>query len=218
MQPKSTNSMSDRSARSLGRASAKAMLNLPQALLDGLDHAIRKDDVEALRAGLGDGNLEEAESPSQSMLLNLLQRSISARAKGCIGFLLGVVKSLDEPDDINERNCIHRLIVHIGRNKSATMTADQEASSYPFPQGTHYAANYLTPAVSPLAAPRLSTLKESSLDEADGDRVQLLVYILDHLRPDQRAALSARDSYGACRCTMPPSSDSWLLARSSWPR
>ena len=45
-------SMSDRSTRSLGRASTKAMLNLPQAQLDVLDQAVRADDAAALKTSL----------------------------------------------------------------------------------------------------------------------------------------------------------------------
>src|SRR5699024_6824308 len=108
----------DRSTRSLGRASAKAMLNLPQAQLDVLDQAVRSDEVEALKAGLAEATIG-SELQTQSLLLNLLQRSISARSRKCITHLLSQLKSLDEPDDINGRNCIHRLVIHIGRTKSS---------------------------------------------------------------------------------------------------
>jgi len=187
--------MSDRSARSLGRASAKAMLNIPAALLDKLDQAIRRNDMRALKDGLDEAKLSSGEPAAQSMLLNLLQRSISMRSRGSIDFLLGLVKTLDEPDDINERNCIHRLVIHIGRNKSATV-ADQEPTAFPFPQGSHYATQYLTPAASPLAAPRSSTIKESKVAEANEEAVQVLVYLLGRLQGEQRGALSARDSFG----------------------
>ncbi len=109
--------MSDRSARSLGRASAKAKLSLPQVMLDALDQAIRNDDVANLKLGFRDGGIVSSEPASQNLLLNLLQRSISARSKDCIAHLLGSITSLDEPDDINERNCLHRLVIHIGRNQ-----------------------------------------------------------------------------------------------------
>ncbi|TPX10013.1 uncharacterized protein E0L32_008860 [Thyridium curvatum] len=188
-------SKSDRSARSLGRASAKAMLSLPAALLDKLDQAIRTDDVQALDAGLKEGNLDASDFLTQTLLLNLLQRSISARSRKAIDFLLGLIHSLDEPDDINERNCIHRLVIHIGRSKS-TPSTDQEPDSEAFPQANHYAAQYLTPAASPLAVPRSSHIKESGSVDANHEPVQILTYLLDKLRPEQRQGLSARDSFG----------------------
>lgn len=192
---------SERSTLSLGRASAKAMLNVPSALLDRLEHAIRKDDVAALENGLKEGNLADSEGPSpsqQPLLLNLLQRSISSRSRDCIVFLLKQVKSLDEPNDINERNCIHRLVIHIGRTKTASLiSSEPEAESYPFPRtGVHYAQPYLTPATSPLSAPRGTTLKESKLLGHDDEAIQLLKYLLENLRPDQRVALIAKDAFG----------------------
>ncbi|EON99373.1 putative glycerophosphodiester phosphodiesterase gde1 protein [Phaeoacremonium minimum UCRPA7] len=188
---------SERSTRSLGRASAKAMLALPSTLLDKLDQSIRSDDVQALEAGIKEGNLTISEQSSQSMLLNLLQRSISARSKGSIDYLLGMIKTLDEPDDINERNCIHRLVIHIGRSKSASARGQEpEPPAYPFPSGAHYASQYLTPATSPQSFPRNSKLKESKLLGKDDEAVQILMYLFDSLRPDQRPALSAQDSFG----------------------
>ncbi|KAL0470746.1 glycerophosphocholine phosphodiesterase [Neurospora intermedia] len=192
---------SERSTLSLGRASAKAMLNIPSALFDKLDQAIRKDEVAALERGLKEGNLAGSEGSSplqQPLLLNLLQRSISSRSRDCIVFLLKQVNSLDEPDDINERNCIHRLVIHIGRTKTASLlNSEPEAESYPFPRtGVHYAQPYLTPATSPLSAPRGTTLKESKLLGHDDEAIQLLKYLLENLRPDQRVALVAKDGFG----------------------
>jgi glycerophosphodiester phosphodiesterase len=189
---------SERSTRSLGRASAKAMLNVPASLLDKLDQAIRKDDVEGLKEGLTAGNLAGSEPASQKMLLNLLQRSISARSRLSIAFLLENITSLDEPDDINERNCIHRLVIHIGRTKTASSKKDEAANltSFPFPGAAQYAQTYLAPATSPLSAPRVSDLTESTLLTKDDEAVQILIYLLETLEPSQRTALMAADGFG----------------------
>ncbi|KAH6623029.1 Glycerophosphoryl diester phosphodiesterase family-domain-containing protein [Chaetomium tenue] len=189
---------SERSTLSLGRATAKAMLSVPSGLLDKLDQAIRKDDVDALTDGLTIGNLMISEPAAQKVLLNVLQRSISARSKGCIAFLLNAITSLDEPDDINERNCIHRLVIHIGRTKtvSAQNEEDSNLAAFPFPGAAQYAQSYLTPAASPLSAPRVCGLKESDLLTKDDEAVQTLIYLLEGLKPSQRAALSAKDSFG----------------------
>lgn len=186
---------SERSIRSLGRASAKGMLTVPSALLDQMDQAIRDNNVEALKSHLKEANLVLSEAPAQGLLHNLLQRSISARSKDAIEFILSNLKTLDEADDINERNCIHRLVIHIGRTKSAN-ARDSDAPAYPFPAGNHYASQYITPAASPSASPDSRHVKETSLLDKNDEAVQVLMYLLDRLSEDQRPALSTRDSFG----------------------
>lgn len=184
--------MSDHSTRSLGRASTKGLLNLPQAQLDALDQAVRNDDVAALEAGLKESNVS-SEDGSKPLLLNLLQRSISARAKASIAFLLSNIKSLDEPDDINGRNCIHRLVIHIGRTKSNP--GDQESKSYPVPAGSQFSNKHIQAGFSATGAKALNT-NEIQLLGKDDEVVQLFIYLLDQLRPEQRVALKSRDSFG----------------------
>lgn len=186
---------SERSIRSLGRASAKAMLAVPSALLDQLDQAIRDDDVKALEARLGEANLNLSEGPAQSLLLNLLQRSISTRSRRSIEYLLAHIQTLDELDDINERNCIHRLVIHIGRTKSSK-AGDNEAPAYPFPAGNHYASQYITPAATPQVSPCAGSTGRENLLSKDDEAVAILIYLLEKLREDQRPALSVRDSFG----------------------
>ncbi|GAO16542.1 hypothetical protein UVI_02023750 [Ustilaginoidea virens] len=186
-------SMSDRSTRSLGRASAKAMLILPQAQLDIMDQAVRNDDISSLKWGLTDANVG-SETCSQAMLLNLLQRSISARSRTCIAFLLSQIKDLDEPDDINGRSCIHRLVIHIGRTKSAS--PDDDAHVYPVPAGTQFTNRHLQPAVSSTVHPKAINTKEDNLLGKDDEAVQLLIYLLEQLSESQRTALQGRDSFG----------------------
>ena len=136
---------------------------------------------------------------SQSLLLNLLQRAISVRSKDALSCLLKYIQSLDEPDDINQRNCLHRLVIHIGRSKSTPPdTVQQDAANGGKPKTVvnHYATQFLTPATSPMPAPRASSTNEARPLEADDTRVQLLAYLLDNLPPSQRPALSSRDSFG----------------------
>ncbi|KAM7209475.1 glycerophosphocholine phosphodiesterase [Naviculisporaceae sp. PSN 640] len=195
--PNTQESASQRSTRSLGRASAKAMLKIPSTLIDKLDQAIREDDVPSLKQGLQDGSLVSSEPASQSMLLNLLQRSISARSRKSIAFLLGHITSLHETDDINERNCIHRLVIHIGRTKTASCKREEpEESGYPFTGTVQYAQHYLNPATSPLPTPRATHLKETQHLRNEDAAVELLLYLLEQLSPSQRSALSDRDVFG----------------------
>jgi glycerophosphodiester phosphodiesterase len=106
------------SVHSLKRVSSGSILNLPAGLLDTVDKAVRNDDVPILEETLMEANLDTDDPAFQKLQLNLLQRSISSKSKGCIGFLLRHLKSLDDIDDINQRNCLHRLAISIGRSKS----------------------------------------------------------------------------------------------------
>ncbi|KAL2202277.1 GDPD-domain-containing protein [Sarocladium strictum] len=184
-------STSERSTRSLGRVSNKAMLNLPQAQLDILDNAVRTDSVEALKNALQEINVQHGTESSQGLLLNLLQRSISGRSKGCIAFLLENLQDLQESEDINGRNCIHRLVIHIGRVKSAPQHHD--ANSYPVPVGTQFDHRHPQGTV-PNAANRKPDTQV--LLGKDDEAIQILMYLLDTLAPRQRTALKARDSFG----------------------
>ncbi|CAI4212558.1 unnamed protein product [Parascedosporium putredinis] len=160
-------SRSDRSGRSLGRTSTKGSPSLPQPRLDMLDQAARADDV----------------------------RSITARSKQCIEYLLANVKSLDEPDDINARNCIHRLVMHIGRTKSSA-AKDQSTNTYPFHSGTQFSSQYLQPAASAASSPKALNQNETGLLGREDEAVQLLIFLLDKLSPEQRGALKSKDSFG----------------------
>ncbi|KAG6087213.1 hypothetical protein E4U15_008195 [Claviceps sp. LM218 group G6] len=186
-------STSDRSTRSLGRASAKAMLKLPQAQLDILDQAVRNDDISSLKWGLTDANVD-LDPSAQSLLLNLLQRSISGRSRQCITFLLARINDLDEPDDINGRNCIHRLVIHIGRTKPASL--DEDPHVYPVPLGTQFTNRHLQPAVSSSVPVKAINTKECNLLGKEDEAVQLLIYLLDQLSESQRTSLKSRDSFG----------------------
>lgn len=186
-------SMSDRSTRSLGRASTKAMLQLPQAQLDVLDQSVRQDDVEGLKAGM-ERTVTGSEAATQTLLLNLLQRSISGRSHKCISYLLQLVNDLDEPDDINGRNCIHRLVIHIGRTRSVQQGDDNHA--YPIPVGTQFTNRHLQPAVSSTVPIKTINTKESHLLGKDDEVVQLLEYLFDQMKVEQRRSLATRDSFG----------------------
>lgn len=187
---------STHSAVSLGRVPGRA-LHLPSGLLDAVDQSIRSDKVEDLNSNLVEASANNgvASSSFQQLLLNLLQRAISCRAKECIARLLQDIISFDEEGDINKRNCIHRLVINIGRSKSGE-TLNGEASLI---QGSAEARNFIIPATAPNRQPLPCTTTEeesAKLLSANDDSVQLLIYLLDKLQPGQRTALQARDSYG----------------------
>ena len=200
----SDDNSSSHSTHSLPRVSSRSMLNLPQGLLDTVEQAVRTDDAPMLIELLQEANLEQQEPNGvryQRLLLNMLQRSISCKSKACIAKLLRLITSLDEKDDINQRNCIHRLVISLGRTKP---TGDAQKFANTIVEG--YDDNdddddskYILPAAPPVLAPQTRATKESdgvtSLGPND-DSVRLLQYILDQLLPEQRIALQARDVYG----------------------
>ncbi|KAI1340013.1 glycerophosphodiester phosphodiesterase GDE1 [Xylariaceae sp. FL0016] len=190
---------SSRSVRSLGRVTAKAMFSVPQSVLDSLDAAIRQNDSATLEDILSKEHLATTEQAYQEILLYLLQRSIPTRAKACITYLLSQIKTLDEPDDLNQRNCIHRLVIHIGRSKSAPVAGDLEPNAVAFSMGSHYNSHYATPsATNGVTATRgnCDDLEDPNLLKKDDPSVQILCHLLDNLKPEQRSALSSKDSLG----------------------
>ncbi|KAH6679254.1 Glycerophosphoryl diester phosphodiesterase family-domain-containing protein [Halenospora varia] len=177
------------SVHSVKRVSSRSILNLPSGLLDTVDQAIRSDDVPILKEALAESNLEDSDPAMQKLLVNLLQRSISCKSKKSITFLLKNIQSLEESDDINRRNCLHRLVISIGRAKSDPVGGQKLSAE------THQ-MRFLTPAASPATGPSPSTSKESNLLSRDDESVKLLAYLLDTLEPNQRAALKSKDTYG----------------------
>ena len=182
------------------RRPSKAILSLPAQLLESLDQATRGDDAPRLVKLLEDAKLGEStqDISTSTLALNVLQRAVSCKAKACIDELLGRIRNLDEWDDFNKRNCIHRLVLTSGRVNS--LNDERLTSDTPHTQDNSLSRNnYIIPAASPVLAPYPAPSKE--LDGltplARGhDPVEVLKYLLDKLRPHQRDALRARDSYG----------------------
>lgn len=182
------------SAASLSRAPART-LKLSPGTLDAADQAIRGDDALALSNVLLEVSNahDKSSAPFQQLLLNFLQRSILCKAKACIDRLLPDISSLEEEDDINKRNCIHRLVINIGRSKSG------ENSGLEGTQNTIDTASFIVPAAPPNRAPLPWTITEVESNELltkNDESVRLLIYLLDRLQPCQRSALQSRDLYG----------------------
>ena len=187
---------STHSVASLGRVPAGA-LNLAPGLLDKMDQAIRNDSTSDLSSLLVEAstNSDPTSELFQQLLLNLLQRSISCRAKACIDRLLPDITSLDEEDDINKRNCIHRLLINIGRSK----TGEALGAEGTILQSSTKAPTFIIPASAPNRQPPPWTSTEDESNELlskNDESVRLLIYLLDRLQPRQRTALQSRDSYG----------------------
>jgi glycerophosphodiester phosphodiesterase len=190
---------SSHSSLSVRRVSSKSILNLPPALLISIDQAIRDDDSEVLLGLLEKVKVKAAEMSESLMdkvLMNVLQRSITYRSKICLSTMLGQVSTLEEEDDINKRNCLHRLVISIGRSQS---TADSEQLADMILDFPVDASNFITPATAPTLEPRRNVpmeAKQTQLLGRDDPSVSLLAFLLDKLHEDQRSALLAKDISG----------------------
>lgn len=197
--PADTDTSSTNSSLSLKRGATRPYLNLPTSVVTAVDEALRKDDTHVMLELLETLKMaadEAGDTIFSKVLKTLIQRAILHRSRACLSVLLARVDSLDEDDDINRRNCLHRLVISIGREQS---TNDSEAAAsmvLDFPLET---SRYITPAAPPTLQPPRSVVKEGNMPhqlDCDGSAVGLLQYLLDTLRPDQREALMAKDLSG----------------------
>lgn len=190
---------STHSSLSLKKVSSRPILNLPSSLLVAVDEALRKDDIHVLLELLETLKIasdELGDTIYDKVLKNLLHRSIICRSRTCITTLLGKIDTLDEDDDINKRNCIHRLVISVGRSQTTTDSEQSASMVLNFPIDV---SNFITPAAAPSLQPHRPVLKESNqpqLLSRNDESVSLLQHLLDNLRPDQRSALLARDISG----------------------
>lgn len=186
------------SVLSLKRVTSRPVLNLPPSLLIAVDEALRKDDTHVLLELLETLKIaadEQGESVFPLVLKNLLQRAITGRSKSSIDALLGKIDSLEDEDDINKRNCIHRLVISIGRTQSTSDSEQSATGVLEFPVET----NYITPAAAPSLQPPRNVVKEANQPQLltkDNEAVNTLQYLLEQLRPHQRRCLLAKDLSG----------------------
>ncbi|KAL8994364.1 MAG: hypothetical protein Q9169_005651 [Polycauliona sp. 2 TL-2023] len=190
---------STHSAHSIQRSSSKAVPDLPTPLLENIDYALRTDNAGKLSRIINEANLGTEGSPnllSSTLAQNLLQRAIAYRSKDCIDKVLDHIDTMEDEDDINRRNCIHRLVISMGR----TISGEEHDSEVDSPQARALdQSQYITPAAPPMLGPPLSFHKE--LDGIsrlcrDDKSVIILRYLLERLRPHQRDALQVTDTYG----------------------
>ncbi|KAJ5620434.1 Glycerophosphoryl diester phosphodiesterase [Penicillium lagena] len=192
-------SSSTHSSLSLKRGPSRPYLNLPPSVLTAVDEALRKDDthvflelLETLKAAAD----EVGDAFYPKVVKTLIQRSILHRARAALSLLLERVDTLEEDDEINRRNCLHRLVISIGREQSTNDSEPQASMVLDFPPET---TRYITPAAPPTLQPPRSVVKEIHMPQQlgrDDPTVSYLQYLLDELRPHQRAALIAKDLSG----------------------
>lgn len=188
---------STHSSQSIHRVLSKAILSLPAGILDDIAQAVHEDNAKALETLLHDSiRCEIMDISFTTLALKILQRAISCRAEASIDILFEHIDCLHEDDDINNRNCIHRLVIAIGRAKSAY---DEQIAVNGFHDGSLGSTNFIKPATIPVLIPLAlpSGEPDSVADGYDDEKTVLfLQFLLNALRPHQRDALCARDAYG----------------------
>ncbi|KAJ5697705.1 SPX N-terminal [Penicillium malachiteum] len=190
---------STHSALSLKRGATRPYLNIPSSVLTAVDDALRNDDnhmllelLETLRAAADD----VGEGIYLRVLKTLIQRAILHRSRTCLSELVKRVDTLEEDDDINRRNCLHRLVISIGREQPTNDSEPAASMVLDFPPET---SRFITPAAPPTLQPPRSIVKEEHMPQQltrDDPAVATLQYLLNELRPNQREALMAKDLSG----------------------
>ncbi|KAJ5966493.1 hypothetical protein N7481_013207 [Penicillium waksmanii] len=192
-------SSSTHSSLSLKRGPTRPYLNLPSSVLTAVDDSLRKDDTHVLLElleTLKNAADDAGEGVFIKVLKTLIQRAILHRAKASLTALLSRVDTLEEDDDINRRNCLHRLVISVGREQSTSDSEPAASMVLDFPPET---SRYITPAAPPTLQPPRSVVKEEHMPQQlsrDDSAVTILQHLLDNLRPDQRESLMTKDLSG----------------------
>lgn len=181
------------SSESFHRVS-KTTGNVPPGLFEGANENLIRQDARSFRELLRKiRDLEGGEEIHHEILLNLLQKALTLRSWVCVDILLEDLQSLDAADEVNSRNCIHRLIISSGRSRISDDAAKEEGENIAQP------SSYITPAAAPILALQLPKIKESQSEDGDKPDEEphlSLKYILNHISVSQRAALKSKDTYG----------------------
>ena len=122
------------------------------------------------------------------VLVKLLQRAISLKSLQCIEVLLSRVSSLQEADDLYERNVLHKYIINFGRSqtKSIPTTPDSVHTDEGF---------FITPAVNSRASSP-NRLGRTTKPKERLDDIAILRILLERTPESLRSSLVARDFNG----------------------
>ena len=168
--------------------------NVPPGLFEGASESIARQDAQSFLELLRKvRHFDGGEDVCQDVLLNLLQKALTLKSWVCVDILLDDLQTLDAADEVNGRNCIHRLIISSGRSRLSDDAVNEEGES------PSSAGSYITPAAAPLLALQSPKIKESQSEdgkELDEEPLLSLKYLLNRISISQRAALKSRDTYG----------------------
>ncbi|QIW99683.1 hypothetical protein AMS68_005201 [Peltaster fructicola] len=182
-----TSSVHSGGSGSLHHVASKSMLRVSSATIEALEVALRGDDKLSLSELVSSATATADLKSSKHFILDLLHRAVTLRAMKSIKWLLHQVDTIDDGDDMNKRNCLHRLLLAFGRARA--LEENQQKSSN---------SSYITAAQAPSRITDTFEVLERDPSTTLGREdpvIKLLLYVLDSLSPQQRPAVIARDVY-----------------------
>ena len=129
-------------------------------------------------------HLDSLPTLPNDVLVKLLQRAISLKSIQCIGVLLPRVTTLQESNDLYERNILHKYIINFGRSKALAMDSQKSDDGF-----------YITPAVTSRASSP-TRLGRPSKHTEQLDDIALLRILLENTPKSLRSSLIALDFNG----------------------
>jgi len=189
-----SSSIASGASGSLHRVASRNALKVHPKTIENLDVAIRGDDTLSMSELVDNALTNATPAAHRKFLLDLLQRAISFRAWKCIEALLKQLPSIDQDDEINKRNCLHRLLIAIGRSRAMEDSKPSNGIT-----DMARAPVYINAAEAPTHGPDTFQVVErdpaASLGKED-PAIKVLTFVLDRLSPEQRLATHAKDVYG----------------------
>lgn len=173
---------------------SRASLKIPSATIDAMEHAVKEDDLTKLSALLKTIPASAPTDAQKNLHLDLLQRAVTHRSTTCIKALLGTVPSIDDENDMNKRNCLHKLVISIGRARAMELSGGVEGAAR-IPKN----ATYINAAEAPSMAPGAFNVDERDPEAElgkDQEAEKLLSFIFSCLTPEQRPGIVSKDTYG----------------------
>lgn len=153
-----------------------------------LDAILKEDNADRFEKTLVDMKMEDSNTTDISFRLYLLQRSISVRATKCIKSIISKLDTLDDVDDISKRNCIHRLVISMGRARRRKTQNGRE-----FKKEIYEITNPVENIMSPIIEE--GDIEGLSMDD-DDVAIKLLEHVLKCMKPQQQSALMSKDIHG----------------------
>lgn len=178
----------------LHRVNSRSTLRIPPATLDAMDQAIRENNTKKLFDLLDTASPDASHDGHKKLTLDMLQRAITCKSFDCVASLVAKVPTIDDNDDMNRRNCLHRLIISIGRSRALANSTDTDGATE-----LARTSGYITAAEPPVRAPGAFKVIEREASQTLGHEdpaIKLLAFILDRLSVGQRLAILTKDVYG----------------------
>lgn len=183
------------SSGSLRHMASKSVLKLPTITLDAMEHVIRGDKVTGLSEVLNTLPASVSADAGRNLRLDLLQRAVIYKSTSCIRTLLQQVPSIDQEDDLNRRNCLHKLVISMGRGRAVELSGGKEG----MPRIPKNNNTFINAAEAPVLAPSKFKVDERDPEAdlgKDEESEKMLLFLLQHLSPHQRSSIVSKDTYG----------------------